>query len=369
MTGKNIGEINAEIERFAYSDSGSVNNSILLDHGIYSLNILVDYMLQDLSIETVERFERLFKEILKGIFSRPYSNDTVKEVMLVQKRLGFLLKYKSYAIKASNPLGYSIFIQNKGQGFSFQQHITHKTEVFHILEVLDGGYLFICDYKDWLKNYEEKAFGDWLSGKPDERYDQFRIYPKPGDIFSIDKLNVVHTVIGCILEEYATVSTDMVERLFDQNVGRKIPSFFNRDYTWEMLKSIKFPETSRDVTFNHNFHQKSISEIKPINIPGGTKLTLSQGVIKAFRYRFELTKISETMFDGECASCVYFTRGKGQLIFGNKEEVNRFTPPSIPVSAGDILLIPNRTYYAFVCEGSVPLELSEQRIPFDVSFV
>jgi hypothetical protein len=369
MTGKNTGKIKAEIERFGYSDSSSVNNSILLDHGLDSLNILVDYMLQDLPIETIERFERLFKDILKGILSRPYSSDTVKEVMLVQKRLGFLLKYKSYAIKASNPLGYSIFIQNKGQGFSFQQHIAHKTEVFHILEVLDGGYVFICDYKDWLKNYEEKAFADWLSGKPDERYDQFRIYPKPGDIFSIEKLNIVHTVIGCILEEYATVSIDMVERLFDQNVGRKIPSFFNRDYAQQMLKSIKFPDTSRHVTFNPNFHQESISEIKPINIPGGTKLTLSREVIEAFRYRFELKKTSETMFDDKCASCVYFTRGKGQLIFGNKEEVNRFTPPSIPVNAGDLLLIPNKTYYAFICEGSTPLELSEQRIPFGVSFI
>ncbi|UCH96604.1 MAG: hypothetical protein JSV88_07075 [Candidatus Aminicenantes bacterium] len=369
MANERIEKIKAEIEKCGYGNSNTINQSLslLLDHGLESLNILVDYMAQDLPIETIERWERLSKDLLKGIFSGPYSSDLAREAILVQKRLGFLLKYKSYAIKASHPLGYSIFIQNKGQGFSFQQHITHKTEVFHILEVLNGGYVFTCDYKDWQKNYEEKAFTDWLSGKPDQRYDQFRIYPRPGDVFSIDKLGIVHTVIGCVLEEYATVSTDMVERLFDQNAGRKIPSFFNRDYTRERLISIKFPGSSRHV--NINLNQKSVTEIKPLTIPGGTKLPLSAGHIFASRYRIEPAKASEPMVDRRCASGVYFTRGKGQLIVGNEKEVNQLTPPSIPVSAGDLVLIPNGIYYAFVCEGTDPLECSEQRTPFDVAFV
>jgi len=118
------------MERFASSNTNTINNSILLENGLESLNIIADYLLQDLPIETIERFERLFKDILKGIFTRAYSSDTAREVLLIQKRLGFLLKYKSYAIKAANPLGYSIFLQNQGQGFSFQQHIAHKTEVF-----------------------------------------------------------------------------------------------------------------------------------------------------------------------------------------------------------------------------------------------
>ena len=40
------------------------------------------------------------------------------------------MKYKSYAVKAATPLGYSIFLQNQGQGFSFQQHLVHKLEGF-----------------------------------------------------------------------------------------------------------------------------------------------------------------------------------------------------------------------------------------------
>jgi hypothetical protein len=75
------------------------------------------------------------------------------------------------------------------------------------------------------------------------------------------------------------------------------------------------------------------------------------------------------MKDDGCASSVYVTRGKGQLIVGNKEEVSRLTPPSIPVVAGDLILIPNGIYYGFACESSIPLELSEQKIPFEVAFI
>lgn len=369
MTTGNIQKIRTEIERFGYDDSNAINQNILLAHGVDSLNILVDYMLQDLPIETVEKFERLFKDVLKGILNGTYSSDTAREVVLVQKRLGFLLKYKSYAVKASSPLGYSIFLQERGEGFSFQQHITHKTEVFHILEVHEGGYVFLCEYEDWHKHYEKKSFAQWLAGKPDERYEQFRIYPKPGDVFAVNKLAIVHTVIGCVLEEYATVSVDMVDRLFDQNAGKEIPSFFNRDYTRKMLKTIKFPGSSRHVNIDAAPRQESKTEIMPISIPGGIKVPLSEGSIFASRYAFEPGKTGEQMKDDQCASSIYVTRGKGELIVGNKEEVNRLTPPSIPVSAGDLLLIPNGTYYGFVCEGSIPLELSEQKIPFDVAFV
>lgn len=365
MANEHIEKIKTEIAR--YGNSSTINKSILFDHGLDSLNILVDYMSRDLPIEKIETYEKLSKDLLKWIFSRAFSSDTAREVIRIQKRIGFLLKYKSYAIKASNPLGYSIFIQNKGEGFSFQQHITHKTEVFHILEVLSGGYVFICDHKNWVKYYEEKAFSDWLSGKPDPKYEQFRIYPKPGDVFFINKLGIVHTVIGCVLEEYATVSTDMVDRLFDQNAGRKIPSFFNREYSRERLKSIKFPSGSRHV--NIDFNQKTTSEIKPLTIPGGTKLPISENPIFASRYTIEPAKTTEPIYDSQCASCIYFTQGNGRLIVGNKNELDRLTPPSIPVSSGDLILIPNGIYYAFTCEGSTPLELSEQKAPFHVAFV
>ena len=361
-------EIKKDIERFGYGESKSIDKSILIDHGIDSLNIITDCLQQELPIEIVEKFERLYKDILKGIFSRTTSGADIREIISIQKRLGFLLKYKSYAVKASNPLGYSIFIQCKGEGFSFQQHITHKTEVFHILEVLDGGYVFLCDYKDWHENYEEQAFADWLAGNPDKRYEQFRIYPKPGDVFDINKLKFVHTVIGCILEEYATVSTDMVDRLYDQNAGKTIPSYFNHNYVQEALKLLKFPATSCSVNIEAGSHQSS-TEIVPIQIQGGTRSILAKNSILASRYRFEPAKMSEQFYDTQRASCLYFTQGNGQLIVGTEDEVKRLTPPAVPVKSGDLFIIPNRIYHTFVADGPTSLELSEQKIPLDTAFI
>lgn len=370
MTEKNITEIKKGIERFGYGESNSIDETSLIDHGIDSLNIVTDYLLQELPIDTVERFERLFKDILKGIFKRTTSGADIREIISIQKRLGFLLKYKSYAIKASNPLGYSIFIQRKGEGFSFQQHITHKTEVFHILEVLEGGFVFLCDYKDWHENYEEQAFADWLAGNPDKRYEQFRIYPKPGDVFDINKLSFVHTVIGCILEEYATISTDMVDRLYDQNAGKKIPSYFNHGYVQDVLKSLKFPAASRLVNIESGSRQsQSGTEIIPIQIPGGTRSILAENSILASRYRFEPGKISEQFYDNSRASCLYFSQGHGQLIVGTEDEVKKLTPPAVPVNSRDLFIIPGGVYHSFVADDSIPLELSEQKIPLDTAFV
>ncbi|HLP45312.1 MAG TPA: cupin domain-containing protein [Candidatus Kapabacteria bacterium] len=366
---KNKEEIKTVIERFGCGGANSIDKSILSEHGIDSLNIITDFLLQELPIDAVERFERLFKDVLKEIFSHQVSGADIREIISIQERLGFLLKYKSYAIKASNPLGYSIFIQRQGEGFSFQQHIKHKTEVFHILEVLEGGYVFLCDYKDWLDNYEEKAFADWLAGSPDNRYEQFRIYPKPGDVFAINKLGVVHTVIGCILEEYATVSTDMVDRLFDQNAGKEIPANFNHHYARKILKTLKFPATSRHVTIDPCSHQKSSAEITPMIIQGGIKTILSENAMVASRYIFEPGKMSEKFYDNRFAACFYFTRGNGQLIVGTEEEVNRLSPPTIKVSQGDLFIIPNGIHYAFTADGSSPLEFSEQKIPLDIAFI
>ena len=110
-----------------------------------------------------------------------------------RKRVGFVLKYKSYGVKATSPLGYVVFLQNDREGFSFQRHVTHKTELFHVLEVKPGGYVFLCDFSDWEKHYEEEVFTAWLGGKPHPFFDRCRFTPEPGDVFVISELGTVHT--------------------------------------------------------------------------------------------------------------------------------------------------------------------------------
>jgi mannose-6-phosphate isomerase-like protein (cupin superfamily) len=337
------------------------------DPSLEVLPVLAKYLSCDLPIEALERCEVILKAALYSKLSRAVSGETARQVAQFQKSIGFLLKYKSYSIKCASPLGYSVFLQNQGEGFSFQQHISHKTEVFHILDVQSGGFVFLCDYEDWLRYYDKDSFTRWLRGEADERYDQFKFEPRPGDIFTIDKLGVVHSVVGCILEEFATVSTDMVDRLHDQNAQKSIPSHFNRQFAHERLRSLCPPLTSRHVT---DFSQSQpITEIAPVKMLGGQIIPLSRSSIRASRYIVYPSELSDFQYDSVRATSLHVTQGAGQVIIGDNSEVNRLTPPTILVSHGDLLLIPAGVYYAFVSEAGIPLNVSEHKIALDVAFI
>lgn len=335
-------------------------------HGLRALPVLARYLSTDMPIEMLERLEAILKQVLAHSLRGTVSGEAAREVARFQQKTGLLFKYKSYAIKAASPLGYSIFIQNEGEGFSFQRHLSHKTEVFHILDVLPGGYVFICEFKDWLRVYEERSFTEWLSGRSDERYDKYKYYPSPGDIFKIDELGLVHTAVGCVLEEFATVSTDMVDRLHDQNAGKPVPPFFNRQYFNDHLSSISFPNVARQVDIRSPGNATSI--INPAEIRGGRRIAISQGAVTASRYVIDPFEASDLYQDQVCAASLYIANGKGRVIVGEASEAQGLTPPTIPVSKGDLLMVPAGIHYGFINESNEDLEVSEQRIPLDVAF-
>ena len=209
---------------------------------------LVKQLRADSPIAVLEEFERQLKEVLTRELTAPPDGARIRALASFQKDLGFLLKYKSYAVKAASPLGYSVFLQRPGEGFSFQQHVTHKTEIFYVLDVLPGGYVFLCDFAEWREIYRRETFLAWLNGAADPRYERFRFVPRPGDVVVIDRLSVVHSVVGCALAEFATVSTDMVDRLHDQNEGAPIPAEFSRAFAEERIGRLAWPVESSCVT-------------------------------------------------------------------------------------------------------------------------
>ena len=366
MEAHNARSIEDAILDFAYgSDPLACADSLTLDLGV--LPLLSEHLSKDLPIETLERFETILKTVLRLALRGKVSGDTARTVAEFQKTIGMLCKYKSYAIKCASPLGYSIFLQNEGEGFSFQRHVTHKTEVFHVLDVKPGGYVFICDFKDWEKCYDRDSFTDWLAGNSNERYERFRYRPQPGDVFTINELGVVHTVVGCVLEEFATVSTDMVDRLHDQNKGAAIPAHFNRAYVQEQLAQISLPLTSRVVT--NSPEGVRIDDIPAQEIMGGTMTPLARTAIIASRYVIDPGKTSALQIDHERAASIYIAEGVGHVIIADNIEVACTTPPSISVAAGNLLMVPAGIYYGFVSEAYCPLKLSEQKISFDVAFL
>ncbi|HVP47689.1 MAG TPA: hypothetical protein VMT32_13940 [Bryobacteraceae bacterium] len=333
--------------------------------GFRSLPVLVEFLHQDLPIEQTERLEVLLKAVLGRALTSQLCGEEAREVARFQKELGFVLKYKSYAVKASTPLGYSIFVQNEREGFSFQRHIVHKLEVFHILSVKPGGYIFLCDFEDWKRVYEKESFERWLAGEINPTYKRYKFVPKPGDVFVISELGVVHTVVGCVLEEYATVSTDMVDRLHDQNAGKKIPAHFTRAFTDAALREIATPSHNRLV---RGFGERNMETIQAEPVPGGERFLLCDSFVRAARYVIRPQSETALERDDERAILLRISRGHGSAAIADATELGD-SLPRVEFGQGDLLLIPPRIHFAVRNEDDGYLEYSEHRIAPGVAFI
>lgn len=131
-------------------------------------------------------------------------------------RIGFLHKYKGYGVKVALPFGYSLFDLADGCGFSFQVHEQPKLEGFHVLRPKDGALLYVAALDEWEAEGRDWAVR-WFGGRTDGPLPRGALVPRAGDVAAVSETNVVHTVLGCVLEEYASCSVDSVVRLHDQN--------------------------------------------------------------------------------------------------------------------------------------------------------
>jgi len=332
-----------------------------------ALAALVEQLRTDSPIAVLEEAERRLKSRLQRELAVARDGAAMRELAALQQRLGFLLKYKSYAVKAASPLGYSVFLQRPGEGFSFQQHITHKTELFYFLDVLPGGFVFLCSIDQWRQVYDRDAFLAWLAGAPDERYERFRFVPRPGDVIVIDKLNVVHSVIGCTLVEFATVSTDMVDRLHDQNDHRLVPAEFTRNYSEERLRTLPWPGQSQRV--NYESAGGGRTPIPEQRVSGGVRTVLDDGLVTAATYRFAPGAVSDISVDAHRAASLHIVSGSGRLVLGDAAEMRRLSPPTLGARAGDLFFIAPGAHYGFVNDQTEPLIVAEHLIPHGTAFV
>jgi quercetin dioxygenase-like cupin family protein len=320
--------------------------------GIELLPLLACYLERELDIDALERVEVLLKCVLRAACERPSASDA-RTIAEFQQRVGFLLKYKPYAVKCTNPLGYSLFLQSPGEGFSFQRHTEHKVEVFHVVDALPGGYAFLCDFDEWERDFEPESFARWLAGSPDGRYERHRRHLRPGDVIVIDQLNVVHTVVGCVLEEFATVSTDMVDRLYDQNERASIPAGFDHDFVRGRLAELAYPTESRVV-----YGEGSV-ESAPVE--GGAVRVLADSFVRASAYSVDEGAAGPELEDPERAASVYVSGGSGEVAIGDEEP--------LAVAKGDLLTILPGVPYRATNTGAGALTFSEHRIGPDVAFL
>jgi hypothetical protein len=169
-------------------------------------------------------------------------------------------------------------------------------------------------------------------------------------------------VVGCVLAEYATVSTDMVERLHDQNVHRAIPPEFTRAYARQHILGLQIPAVATAVTLDGGADHAEKRALPAIRIPGGTRTVLVDSFLTASTYRIEPHQQTDPLrLEQDCAS-IHVAAGRGRLILGAEDEIASKTPPSIPLEAGDTTVVAPGLLYRFANESSDPLTIAEQRI-------
>ncbi len=320
------------------------------------LDSLREPLTSDMPIAAIEEHEAAWKEVLGDLLTAPLAGSDARRVAAFQRDIGLLPKYKSYAIKASSPLGYSVFFQEPGQGFSFQQHLHHKVEIFHILETRPDSYALICTLDDWNAHYEPEAFSRWLEGGSHPAYEQWRIPLIPGDVLCLERTGIVHTVIGCTLEEFATVSTDLVDRLHDQNLGAPIPEHFRRETALERLRATPSPSASQKIAG----HERQPLQRQPF--AGGDLLLLGEVPgLRASRLRLEGGRQAPPRESGEEALLLFASRGDAHLRIGTEDELAHHDPPGLELPRGTAAMIPPGMTYEVATAGA-EVEISIQAI-------
>jgi len=333
----------------------SPENRLGTASALEELEKLREPLTADMPIQALERVEESWKRALGELLEAPLTGEEARRVAAFQRDIGLLPKYKSYAIKASSPLGYSVFFQEPGKGFSFQQHRHHKVEIFHILEAMPGAFALLCTLDEWNAAYDRERFSRWLEGSDNPVYERWRIPLATGDVLCLEKTGIVHTVIGCVLEEFATISTDLVDRLHDQNEGAPIPESYRRETAHDLLRNTPSPAVSQRVA-----------------VPGGQRLPLPRegfrggeivtlGAVpdlRASRIRLESGRQSPAMTSGEDALVLFASRGDACLLLGTAAELARRDPPALELPRGTAAMIPpGMSYEVAALETEVEVSL------------
>ena len=341
---------------------GETQQRTSVEETLEQLEALREPLTSDMPIASLEGFEASWKQTLDELLTAPLTGGEARRVAAFQRDIGLLPKYKSYAIKASSPLGYSVFFQEPGQGFSFQQHRVHKVEIFHILDTLPGSFALICSLDEWNAAYERDTFARWLEGASNPRYEKWRIPLRPGDVICLEETGIVHSVIGCVLEEFATISTDMVDRLHDQNEGAAIPESFCRERAQQLLRGVPAPAASQEVCLPGQ-------ERRPLarqGFPGGETVTIGAVPgLRASRVRLEGGRRSPRWASGEEALVLFASRGDARLVLGTAEELARQEPPALELPRGTAAMVPPGMSYEI--SAGTEVEISVQSIRPEVA--
>jgi mannose-6-phosphate isomerase-like protein (cupin superfamily) len=174
-------------------------------------------------------------------------------------------------------------------------------------------------------------------------------------------------VLGCVLEEYASVSTDRVERLHDQNKGRPIPGKFTPAYAEQRIRSLPVPGDSRRVVMGEA--QRRFEDLPWEETAGGKRVVLADNAsFMAERLVVAAGPAAEPVRTPRMIAA-HVLSGEGRLFLGDAEEAARGALQEIPLKKGDLLMLPPGSHYAYENTGENELIVSQQHIEPATAFL
>jgi mannose-6-phosphate isomerase-like protein (cupin superfamily) len=157
----------------------------------------------------------------------------------------------------------------------------------------------------------------------------------------------------------------MVDRLHDQNAGKKIPADFTRAYAEAALQEIEPPSRNRLVK---GLGEREIESIEPVAVPGGEQILLCDSFVRAARYVVKPGAETAIERDDHRAVLVRISLGRGSAVIADASELGD-SKARLAFDKGDLFLIPPGIHYAIRNEGSGYVEYSEHRIAPGVAFI
>lgn len=178
---------------------------------------LINQLHAEINYKDLEKAEVVYKQELISLAK----NKDYQKVLDLSYKIGFLFKQKAYGVKCSLPTGYSLFLLNQNEGFSYQRHESFKIELFHFFRPDQTTFCYLAPYNKFLETSSKQNLEDFHVNK-NGAHDRHCIKPKTGDVVIIKNIGDVHTVIGGVFEEFANTSLDHVTRIFDQNKDKQV---------------------------------------------------------------------------------------------------------------------------------------------------
>jgi hypothetical protein len=144
---------------------------------------LINQLHSEINYKDLEKAEVVYKQELISLAK----NKDYQKLLDLSYKVGFLFKQKAYGVKCSLPTGYSLFLLNQNEGFSYQRHESFKIELFHFFRPDQTTFCYLAPYNKFLETSSKQNLEAFHVNKKGA-HDRHCIKPKTGDVVIVKNI-------------------------------------------------------------------------------------------------------------------------------------------------------------------------------------